>query len=918
MGNLGIFANFADVYVFGIQRHNKRLPNQHGTTNPIPDKPMAKTTDSQPRSLANRLKEIPANLAAAIKEPRCYGFIVSLAVIALLSIAFFYPDATLGNALRQHDMQQGAAIGHEAQEYAQTTGEEEPRWTNSLFSGMPTFQISPSYPSDNLFRWITSVYGAGLPSPSNLLFMMMTGFLILMASMKVRWYYGLIGAIAWGFSTYFIIIIGAGHIWKFVTLAYIPPTIAGVILAYRGRLLSGSALAALFAMMQIQSNHVQISYYFLFVIACLAVAFFIQAMRKGETMHWVKATAALSVAALLAITANMPNLYNTYKYSKETMRGNHSELSATTDQAAGEKTSGLDRDYITQYSYGRAESFSLLIPNVKGGASVKPANGNLERTSVIDLPGADEAVARLNEGERQFVANYVSQYFGEPEGTNGPVYVGAIIFTLFVLGCLIVRGPVKWTLLAMTVLSVCLALGRNMMWLTDLFIDYVPMYSKFRTVESILVIAEFTMPMLAILALQKLLTEKDGFKRYRKSIFASFGATGLLCLAGWLFPAIYGPAITEGDLRLSDMLAYQLLQAGYPAEAVGMFSINNPAIASVVEQLRHSMVSADSLRSLIFIVLALAAVALYGYGKIKPWMVALLVGLLVTADLYTVNKRYLNHDSFCTPQVTASDPFPMSENDRIIKSDTAMNYRVMDIPGFYLAAPSYHHKAIGGYHAAKLTRYQDLIDRHLSHFTSGTPSESDMNMLNMLNARYIIDPQGNLTKNEAALGNAWFVDTISFVDNADCEMAALETIDPATEAVADKKFAGILESSPITKMPGDTIFETTYAPDRLTYKATSQKGGLAVFSEVFFPWGWICTINGEEAEIGRVNYLLRAVRVPAGTHTIEMTFRPDSVTDTVAAARIAIWLIYLLVVVAIVWSLSGKHDKQETEPSANN
>lgn len=859
-----------------------------------------------PQNLKERISAIPYNIAAAIRKPQCWGFIVSLAVTALLAIAFFYPDATMGNALRQHDMQQGAAIGQEAKAYVEATGSDEPRWTNSLFSGMPTFQISPAYPSDSLFRWITSIYGAGLPSPSNLLFMMMAGFLILMAAMKVKWYYGLIGAVAWGFSSYFIIIIGAGHIWKFVTLAYIPPTIAGIILAYRGKWLSGSALAALFAMMQIQSNHVQMSYYFLMVIGGLAIAYLIQAIRKGEIRKWSKATGALTVAAILAVTANMPNLYNTYKYSKETMRGNHSELTAAEPQDASEKTTGLDRDYITQYSYGRSETFSLLIPNVKGGASVKPENGTLAHTSVMDLPEAEHVASQmqLNEGERQFLANYVGQYFGEPEGTNGPVYAGAVIFTLFLLGCLIVRGPVKWVLVVATALSAGLALGRNMMWLTDFFIDYVPMYSKFRTVESILVVAEFTIPLLAILALQKLLTDKEGIKKYKKAVYVSFGTTALLCAAGWLSPSIYGPAITDSDIQLSGMLGYQLMQAGYPQEAVEMFSINNPSIASAVVKLRHSMVSADSLRSLIFIVMAFGAIMLFMAGKSKAWMSAAIIGILVAADLYTVDKRYLNHESFCSPQVTASDPFPMSANDRAIKADTAMNYRVMDIPGFYQAAPSYHHKAVGGYHAAKLTRYQDLIDRHLSHFTSRQPTQADMNVLNMLNAKYIISQHGELTQNPYALGNAWFVDSLIYADGADNEMNALQTLDPAKEAVADKRFEAVLGN--ITpKTPGDTIFETSYAPDRLTYASHSAKGGLAVFSEVFFPWGWNCTIDGKEAEIGRVNYLLRAVRIPAGNHTIEMTFRPTSVSATVSAARIAVIIIYLLVIAAILNAFSS-------------
>ena len=864
--------------------------------------------------LTDRIKNIPANFTSAIRRPQCWGFLVSLAVIALLSIAFFYPDASLGNQLRQHDMQQGAAIGYEATHYAEEHGTDTPRWTNSLFGGMPTFQISPSYPSDSLFSWINTVYGAGLPSPSNLLFMMMTGFLILMAAMKVRWYYGLIGAVAWGFSSYFIIIIGAGHIWKFVTLAYIPPTIAGIILAYRGRWLIGSALAALFAMMQIMNNHVQMSYYFLFVIVALAVAYLVQAIRTKTVPQWLKATGALAIAAALAVTANLPNLYNTYKYSAETMRGNHSELTQPGTAASAAKTSGLDRDYITQYSYGKAESLTLLIPNIKGGASARPVNGNLQATSVMELDGASEAAAAagINEGEYQYLVNYVSQYFGEPESTNGPVYVGAIIFTLFLLGCIIVKGPVKWALLVATVLSLLLALGRNLQWFTDLFIDYVPMYAKFRTVESILVVAEFTIPLLAILALQQLLRNPGEATRYRRAIYTSFGLTALLCLAGYLFPAIYGPAISQGDVQLSDMLGYQLQQAGYPQEAVSMFSISNPVIAGVVEQLRFSMVKADSLRSLIFILLAFGAVILCTTRRLKPWVAVTIIGVLIAVDLYTVDKRYLNHDSFCPPELSAADPFPLSATDKAILADTAMNYRVMDIPQFYQAAPSRHHKAVGGYHAAKLTRYQDLIDRHLSHFTSGNPTEADFRVLDMLNARYIVGPDGKPTLNDRALGNAWFVDSISYVDTPDQEMDALSTIDPATEAVADKRFEPVLGQAG-TVAPGDTIYETTYAPDRLTYKARSANGGVAVFSEVFFPWGWEAKIDGQPAEIGRVNYILRAIAIPAGEHSIEMTFRPTSVTRTVAAARVSVAIIYILLALALLQSLTTP--RKENEPA---
>lgn len=850
--------------------------------------------------LTRRLARIPQTVMDYLKRPQVWGFFVSLAVIALLSIAFFHPDASEGNQLRQHDMQQGAAIGQEVKAFLdENPGADEPRWTNSLFSGMPTFQISPSYPSDSLFSWITTLYGAGLPSPSNLLFMMMTGMLIMLLAMKVRWYYALIGAVAWGFSSYFIIIIGAGHIWKFVTLAYIPPTIGGVVMAYRGRWLVGSALAALFAMMQIQSNHVQMTYYFLFVILAVIACYAVDAVRRKKYSRFAKATGALAVAAVLAVAANLPSLYNTWKYSKESMRGGHTEL--TVAGAEEQKTGGLDRDYITQYSYGRSESFSLLIPNIKGGASARPEMGRMVPTSVMEVDGAEEKASRLNQAEMQYVSDYVGQYFGEPEGTNGPVYVGAVIFVLFLLGCVIVRGPLKWALLTMTLLSVFLALGRNMQWLTDLFIDYVPMYSKFRTVESILVIAEFTMPVLAILALQKLLTTPKAFDRYFRPICVCFGVTALLCLAGWLFPSIYGPAISESDIQISDMIGQQLRMAGYPPEATSVFSINNPAIASFVAEVRYGMVAADSLRSLLFVVLTFGILWLCLKEKCKAWQGAVLIGLLVAADLYSVDKRYLNHGSFCTPELSATDPFPLNDNDRQILADTAMNYRVMDIPRFYAAEPSFHHKMIGGYHAAKLTRYQDLIDRHLSAFTrGGEVSQADFNVLNMLNAKYFITADNSLMVNPDALGNAWFVDTVEIVDGADAEMDALDRIDPAVTAVADRRFSSVIEKAAAPAAPGDTIFETSYTPSSLTYSATTANGGLAVFSEVYFPWGWEATIDGKPTEIARVNYLLRAIAIPAGHHKIEMRFDPTSVSTTVGIARASVMIIYALLAVALL------------------
>lgn len=826
------------------------------------------------------------------------GTIVSLLAIAAISLAFFYPDALEGNVLRQHDMQQGAAIGHEAEAFREATGETT-RWTNSLFSGMPTFQIAPSYPSSTLINWVNTLMGLGLPSPANLVAMMMIGFFILLLSMKMRWYVALTGAIAYGFSSYFIIIIGAGHIWKFVTLAYVPPTIAGVLLCYRGRYLSGGAMTAFFAMMQIASNHVQMTYYFMFVIAGISIAILIWSAGRGQLRRWLAATGVLAVAGIIAAGANLPSLYNTYEYSKETMRGGHSELTQP-DNSANSSSGGLDRDYITQYSYGTAETFTLLIPDLKGGASMKPEKGSSKMLTLADTDKARDLAAKgeIDRQELQYLG-YMSQYFGEPEGTNGPVYVGALIVALFILGCIIVKGPIKWALLALTVLSILLALGRNCMWLTDLMIDHMPMYSKFRTVESILVIAEFTMPLLAIMALQKLLTTPDAWQRFRRPMTWSFGTVLALCLAGILIPGIYGSPIGGSDRQIDAMISQSLSAGGADQATLQYFSLENPRIYAAVETIRTSMVSGDALRSFMIVAAGAIVLAVCMRGRLKAGVAIGAIGAIVLLDLFTVDKRYVDSESFVAKRLALAPQFPLSDADRAILADTSMNYRVMDMQRFWQADPSYHHKSIGGYHAAKLTRYQDLIDRHLQPLLSGNPSEADFRVLDMLNARYVITGQGEAVLNDRALGNAWIADSLIYVDGADAEMAALSEIDPAQTAVADRRFTAALGESTVAKTPGDTIFETTYAPNRLTYHARSAKGGVAVFSEVYFPWGWKATIDGKEAEIGRVNYLLRAMRIPAGSHTIEMRFDPDSLKTTTATAYASIILVYLALAAAI-------------------
>lgn len=834
-----------------------------------------------------------------------WGVIGSIIAMALIAFFYFYPDAMQGNVLRQHDVQQGMAIGQEAKAYAEATGIHS-RWTGSLFSGMPTFQISPDYPSNDMFRWIGKVMGLGLPEPANLVFMMMAGFFILLMAMRMRWYVALIGAVAYGFSSYFIIIIGAGHIWKFITLAYVPPTIAGVILAYRGKYLAGGALAALFAMMQIAGNHVQMSYYFMFVIAGLAIAYLVIAIKAKKMKQWVLATALLAVAGTLAVAANSPSLYNTYEYSKETMRGGHSELKSP--EKSETATDGLNRDYITQYSYQPSETFSLLIPNIKGGASNKPEKGGNKPLNLSDLEIAQDMVKNGSlSAEETHYLEYMSQYFGDPEGTNGPVYVGALIVALFLLGCAVVKGPVKWALVVLTILSILLAWGRHFMGLTNLMIDNMPMYSKFRAVESILVIAEFTMPLLAAMTLEKIFTSDaaEFWKENRKSILWSFGIVLAICLAAIIMPFIFGDAVVERDRMYADYITQSLQANGADAATLQYFSLSNPRIYAAVEGLRHSMIEQDAMRSFLVTAAGFGVLLLYFMGKLKAGVSVGVIGAIVLCDLYVINKRYVDSESFVPRQLARGEMFPLTDADRFILADTTTNYRVMNIPEFWQAAPSYRHKTIGGYHAAKLTRYQDVIDRSLSKFLSDSQTDADWNVLNMLNARYIVAHDNKAYLNEEAMGSAWFVDTVKYVNTPEEEMNGLLVENPATTATADKRFKDVIGEG-IAKSAGDTIRLTTYAPNRLTYHAESKNGGVAVLSEVYFPWGWNATIDGEPVEIGRVNYILRAVRIPAGSHTLELTFDPKSLHTTTLLARVAIIIIYLACIAALAAAITGR------------
>lgn len=821
--------------------------------------------------------------------------LIAILAFVLLSFAYFFPADIENRILFQHDTAAGAGAGQEVKEYYEQTGERS-RWTNSLFGGMPMYQIAPSYDSTKSLQWVQKAYQLFLPDYVCLTFMLMLGFYILLRVFGIPVWLAGLGGIMWAFSSYFFILISAGHIWKFITLAYVPPTIAGIVLAYRGKLLWGGILTALFVALQITSNHVQMSYYFFFVILFFVGAYFEKAWRTKTLPQFFKASAVLIVAALVGIAANVSNLYHTYAYSKETMRGK-SELVQTGD-AAKQTSSGLDRDYITQWSYGIDETLTLLVPNFKGGASAA-------------LSQSETAMSKANPMYSSLYGS-LTQYFGTQPMTSGPVYVGAFVLFLFVLGCFIVKGPLKWALIGATFFSIVLSWGKNFMPLTDFFIDYVPLYNKFRAVSSILVIAEFTIPLLAIFALKRLLEEPEILKQEKKplgiSLLLTAGIALLLAVAPGSIGSGYVPA------QEAQMLQNAVNQQMIPANELS-------GILANLGEMRAELVSSDALRSFIIIGIGCSLLWLYASGKLRSSLTIAGITILCLADMWGGNKRYLNDAQF-VPHSIRTETFTKTNTDELILQDTSLDYRVLNFATstFDDNNTSYWHKSVGGYHPAKLRRYQEMIEHHISPemqaaykaiATAGGEMDSvDANkfrILNMLNTKYFIFPAGQQRQtvpilNPHAYGNAWFVNKVQYVNNANEEIDALDSIIPTETAVVDARFKDVLKGT--TESYKDSLSSirlTSYTPNRLTYETNNAQDGIAVFSEIYYPDGWHVTIDGQPAELARADYILRTMYVPAGQHTIEMRFDPTSlhVTEGIAYGALALLVIGIIVAVLI-------------------
>ena len=815
---------------------------------------------------------------------KCLPDVLAVLLFAVLAFAYFFPADIEGRILYRHDSSAGRGAGQEGIEYLQKTGERS-RWTNALFGGMPTYQMAPSYGSTDLLTKAVNAFHLWLPENVWYVFAYLLGFYILLRAFDFRQHLAALGSIIWAFSTYFLIIIAAGHIWKVWALAYLPPMIAGIVLAYKGKYLWGFLLTAIFTAFEINANHVQMTYYYLFIILFMVIGWFIEAIRKKELVKFAKATAICIAGAAIGVCINLSNLYHTWQYSQESMRGK-SEL--VKKNSGNQTNSGLERDYITQWSYGIDETWTLLVPNTKGGASVP----------------LSESEKAMEHADNNFIPIYqqIGQYWGEQPGTSGPVYVGAFVMMLFILGLFIVKGAIKWSLLAATILSILLSWGRNFMGFTDFFLDYIPMYAKFRTVASILVIAEFTIPLLAMLALKKLMDEPEQLKPRMKYVGISFLLTGGIALLFSVMPSMF----FDSFISSSEMRAIQSL----PAEYI------QPLVANLTE-MRQAVFTADALRSFYIILVGTGILLAFMIGKLKKEYAIGIILVLCLVDLWTVNKRYLN-DSMFVPKSEREAPQQKTQTDELILRDQSLDYRVLNLASntFNENETSYYHKSIGGYHAAKLRRYQEMIEQYInpemqSLFGAVSKAAGDMTLvngdsicpvLNMLNTKYFILPlQGGQTvplQNPYVYGNAWMVDKIQYVNNANEEMAAVGKIDLRHEAVADAKFKSQLGEA-IAQDTASVVTITEYEPNRLKYNVNTGKGGVLVFSEIYYP-GWTATVDGEPVELGRVDYILRALNIKPGKHEVELAFFPTSVNTTETIAYLA-YVVLLLIIAGAVF-----------------
>ena len=798
-----------------------------------------------------------------------YGAVL-LAVVLAFVLAFTYCKPVLsGKVLQSGDNINAISNFQEATNYTKATGDYT-WWTNSVFSGMPTYQIGGGYyRGEAMMGPFIRFFHRGMDRPAWILVFYFLCFALLVRSFGVNKWLSIVGGIAIALSSYFLIIIAAGHYTKPISLSYIPLVLAGFCLIFRKKYLPGSIMVMFFTAIGF-NPHPQMSYYLFMMIGVFFVAELVQHIKEKRWKDLGLATLIFALSLGIGLGTGSSSLFANREYAQETMRGGHSDLVTEGENGETTEQKGLDIDYATQWSYGIDETFSFLIPGFKGGAS-NYALGTSSHTYKAAV-----ALGLPPRSAKEFVKS-IPLYWGDQPFTAGNVYMGAIVCFLFLLGCLIVKGPYKWALLASTLFSVMLAWGSNFMWLTELFFNYFPLYNKFRAVSSILVVAEIAMPLLGFLALKALMDGSVTKEKAQKSILVAGGVTAGLCLCFALFGKSLYSFTAPGDTMLLAQLPESIVDA--------------------IRADRAALLTSDAWRSFALIIAAGALVYFYNEKKLKLAPLALGLGALILVDMWPVDKRYFNDNYFVTP-TTQKANFDKQPWEEVILQDTDPHFRIMNrtTNTFNESRSSYYLKSIGGYHAAKLRRYQDLIDEHLNPM--------HMPVIGMLNAKYIIAPgeegQPQVWLNQYALGNAWFVDSLIIAEGAREESDALNEIDLTHMAVLDKSFADYVSDTNPGIAPDAEVHLTAYSPKQLDYEYTTSQPGTIVFSEIYYPYGWKASIDGNPVDHYRVNYTLRALNVPAGSHHITFLFDPDSVRKGDNIATVCIIVMYLTIFAAIV------------------
>lgn len=791
-----------------------------------------------------------------------------------LSLAYFSP-VLQGKKINQSDIMHYIGMAQQQKEFAKTTGEET-YWTNSAFGGMPTYQLGAKYPHNYIKELDLTL--RFLPRPADYLFLYFIGFYILLLSLKVDFKLAALGALAFGFSTYLIIILGVGHNSKAHAIAYMPLVLAGIILTFRKKYILGFLLTTIALGLEIVANHFQMTYYLLLLVLVLGLAYLVDAYKKKVLPHFFKSVGLLAVAAILAVGLNATNIMATQEYVEESARG-QSDLTINPDGSLKEVTSGLSKEYITEYSYGILETFNLYIPKFMGGGNSEDVGKDSETYKAYINLGASPI-------EALDAARNAPMYWGDQPIVEAPAYVGAVIIFLFVLGLFLVKGRLKWWLVGGTILSLLLSYGKNLGFLTDFFIDYVPLYSKFRAVSSIQVILELCIPVLGIFALVRLFNDFQKDEEKLKALKYTVGITAGLALVFLLFK--------------STLFDFEGFRDDQYIEAYGQ-----PFIDAVIED-RKSLMSTDTLRTLILVLLSAGTIFLFLKKKMSETLVIVVFAALILFDLVSIGKHYVNNDNFISA-LRVDKPYQPNSADKEILKDEG-HYRVFDMSSQGQRMPAkaaYFHNSLLGYSAAKMGRYNELLDFHVY--------KNNMNVINMLNTKYIIvEEQGSIFPytNAETNGNAWFISQLKVVADANEEILALDSLDTKTTAVIEKSVVSENSLKPVYQLDSTaTIQLKEFKPNYLKYESNNRNEGLAVFSEVYYSQGWNAYIDGELTPHFHVNYVLRALEIPKGNHTIEFKFEPQVVETGSKVALASSVILGILLLVGLFYEVKRRKAK---------